>query len=66
MEQPDLTTAGPKMLNRSVGDLLVNYLFQGQIGNDTPQIEIRTWTGTAWSAPTKGVVAEAGSSTTPV
>ncbi len=63
LAQPDLTTAGPKMLIRSVGDLLVNYLFQGQIGNDTPQIQIRTWTGTAWSAPTAGVVAEAAIST---
>src|SRR5262245_8199912 len=38
--QPDLTTAGPKTLNRSTGDLLINYLFQGQ---GTPQVEIRTW-----------------------
>jgi hypothetical protein len=56
LTQPDLTTAGQKTLVRSTGDLLVNYLFQGQ---GTPQIQVRTWTGTAWSAPTAGVVAEA-------
>jgi Prealbumin-like fold domain len=47
--QPDLTTPGPKTLVRTSGDLLINYLFQGQ---GTPQIAIRTWNGTAWSAPT--------------
>jgi hypothetical protein len=46
--QPLLTTPGPKVLNRTVGDLLINYLFQGQ---GTPQIAIRTWNGSAWSAP---------------
>ena len=30
LAQPDLTTPGSKTLNRSVGDLLVNYLFQGR------------------------------------
>jgi hypothetical protein len=47
-EQPDLTTLGVKTLNRTNGDLLVNYLFQGQ---GTPQIAIRTWNGSSWSAP---------------
>jgi hypothetical protein len=47
-EQPDLTTPGPKTLVRTAGDLLINYLFQGQ---GTPQIAIRTWSGTQWSAP---------------
>jgi hypothetical protein len=61
LAQPDLTTPGTKTLVRSTGDLLVNYLFQGQ---GTPQIEIRTWTGTAWSAPVSGVVAEAAINTT--
>jgi hypothetical protein len=61
LAQPDLTTAGSKTLNRSTGDLLINYLFQGQ---GTPQIQIRTWTGTAWSAPVSGVVAEASINTT--
>jgi prealbumin domain-containing protein len=46
--QPDLTTPGPKTLVRTSGDLLINYLFQGQ---GTPQINIRTWNGTAWSDP---------------
>lgn len=48
-DQPDLTTPGPKLLARTPGDLLINYLFQGQ---GTPQIAIRTWTGTEWSGPT--------------
>jgi Prealbumin-like fold domain len=48
LAQPDLTTPGPKTLVRSTGDLLVNYLFQGQ---GTPQIAIRTWTGSVWSSP---------------
>jgi hypothetical protein len=61
LTQPDLTTAGQKTLVRSTGDLLVNYLFQGQ---GTPQVQIRKWTATSattgsWSAPTAGVVAEA-------
>jgi hypothetical protein len=47
-EQPDLTTLGTKTLVRTEGDLLVNYLFQGQ---GTPQIAIRTWNGSAWSGP---------------
>src|SRR5262245_1081003 len=46
--QPNLTAVGPATLVRTAGDLLVNYLFQGQ---GTPQIAIRTWTGSAWSAP---------------
>jgi hypothetical protein len=46
--QPDLTTPGAKTLVRTTGDLLVNYLFQGQ---GTPQIAIRTWNGSAWSSP---------------
>ena len=49
LAQPDLTTPGPKTLNRTAGDLLINYLFQGQ---GTPQVSrSATWTGTAWSAP---------------
>jgi Prealbumin-like fold domain len=48
-DQPDLTTPGPKTLVRTEGDLLINYLFQGQ---GTPQLNLRTWTGTAWSAAT--------------
>lgn len=66
LAQPDMTTAGSKVLNRTAGDLLVNYLFQGTIGRDTPTVEIRTWTGTAWSNPTTGVVAEAGINATAV
>jgi hypothetical protein len=58
-----LTTPGAKTLIRSTGDLLINYLFQGQ---GTPQIQIRTWTGTAWSAPVSGVVAEAGINSSPL
>ena len=48
--QPDLTTPGPKTLNRTVGDILINYDFQG--GSQRPTLAIRTWSGTDWSAPT--------------
>ena len=48
--QPDLTTPGPKTLVRTVGDLLINYDFQG--GAQRPTLALRTWTGTEWSAPT--------------
>jgi Prealbumin-like fold domain len=62
--QPNLTTPGPKTLNRTVGDLLINYLFQGQ---GTPQVNFRTWTGSAWSAPTDATAfSEAAINTTPV
>jgi len=46
--QPDLTTAGPKHLNRSVNDLLINYAFSG--GSNTPTLTLRKWTGSAWGA----------------
>src|SRR5215831_420867 len=46
--QPDLTTAGPKTLVRSVNDLLINYSFQG--GSNTPTLTLRKWNGSAWGA----------------
>jgi hypothetical protein len=46
--QPDLTQLGATSLVRTSGDLLVNYLFQG---TGTPTVAIRTWNGSAWSAP---------------
>jgi hypothetical protein len=59
--QPDLTTPGPKTLNRTAGDLLVSFDFQG--GSQKPTLAIRTWTGSAWGAPTplanNGATAEA-------
>jgi hypothetical protein len=62
--QPNLTTPGPKTLNRTAGDLLINYLFQGQ---GTPQVNFRTWTGSAWSAPTDATAfSESAINTTPV
>jgi hypothetical protein len=48
--QPDLTTPGTKTLNRTVGDVLISYDFQG--GSQKPTLAIRTWTGTVWGAPT--------------
>ncbi len=62
-DQPGLLTAGPVALNRTAGDLLINYLFQGQ---GTPVINLRTWTGTAWSAatPLAAPIAEAAINTT--
>jgi hypothetical protein len=47
--QPDLTTAGAKTLNRSNGDLLINYAFAG--GSNTPTLTVRTWGGSSWSSP---------------
>jgi hypothetical protein len=54
LAQPDLTTPGSKTLVRSTGDLLINYLFQGQ---GTPQVQIRTWLGTVWRNRVSGVAA---------
>jgi len=47
--QPDLTTLGPKVLNRTVNDVLINYAFLG--GSNTPTLTKRTWTGSAWGSP---------------
>ena len=47
--QPDLTTPGPKVLNRTVNDLLINYAFAG--GSNTPTLTLRKWTGSVWGAP---------------
>ena len=47
--QPDLTTPGPKTLNRTVNDLLINYSFAG--GSNTPTLTLRKWSGSAWGAP---------------
>jgi hypothetical protein len=49
LPQPNLDTPGPKTLNRSVGDILINYDFQG--GSQRPTLAIRTWNGTGWSDP---------------
>jgi hypothetical protein len=48
--QPDLTTPGAKTLNRTVGDLLLSYDFQG--GANKPTLTLHTWTGSAWNAGT--------------
>jgi hypothetical protein len=44
--QPDLTTPGAKVLNRTAGDLLINYALQG--GAQNPTLSRRVWNGTAW------------------
>src|SRR5215831_13620257 len=44
--QPDLTTAGPKVLNRSLNDALINYSFQG--GSNTPTLTRYHWNGSNW------------------
>jgi hypothetical protein len=46
--QPDLTTPGAKVLNRTVNDLLINYAFAG--GSNTPTLTLRKWTGSVWGA----------------
>lgn len=48
-EQPDLTTPGPKVLVRTVNDLLINYAFAG--GSNTPTLTLRKWSGSAWGSP---------------
>jgi hypothetical protein len=47
LAQPDLTTAGAKVLNRSVNDLLINYAFQG--GSNTPTLTKYHWNGSSWT-----------------
>jgi Prealbumin-like fold domain len=46
LAQPDLTTPGPKVLNRSVNDLLINYAFAG--GSNTPTLTRYHWNGSNW------------------
>lgn len=45
--QPDLTTPGPKLLVRTVNDLLINYAFQG--GSNTPTLTKYHWNGSSWT-----------------
>ena len=47
--QPDLSTPGAKVLNRTAGDLLINYSIQG--GAQSPTLNFRTWNGMVWSDP---------------
>src|SRR5215831_2299413 len=48
LAQPDLTTPGPKHLNRSVNDVLINYAFQG--GSNTPTLTKYHWNGSSWTS----------------
>ena len=48
--QPDLTTPGAKLLNRSTGDVLISYSYQGN--NLSPSLALRTWGASGWSGPT--------------
>jgi hypothetical protein len=49
--QPDLTTAGPKTLVRTTGDIIINYDFQG--GAQHPTLGFRTWQANGtWSDST--------------
>jgi len=50
LQQPDLTTAGPKTLVRSPGDLLINYALLG--GSQSPTLTVFTWNGTTWADET--------------
>jgi len=47
LAQPDLTTPGPKVLNRSINDVLINYAFQG--GSNTPTLTKYHWNGSSWT-----------------
>ncbi|MFL5960255.1 MAG: hypothetical protein ACJ75G_08340 [Gaiellaceae bacterium] len=44
--QPDLTTPGAKVLNRTAGDLLINYAFSG--GSNTPTLTKYHWGTSSW------------------
>jgi hypothetical protein len=58
--QPDLTTAGPKTLVRTEGDIIINYDFQG--GAQKPTLAFRTWLANGtWSdaTPLTGTTGEA-------
>jgi hypothetical protein len=44
--QPDLTTPGAKVLNRTTDDLLINYAFQG--GSNSPTLTKYHWGGSSW------------------
>jgi len=44
--QPDLTTFGAKVLNRTAGDLLINYAFSG--GGNAPILSKYHWGGSSW------------------
>jgi hypothetical protein len=48
LAQPDMTTTGQKTLNRSVGDILINYAFAG--GSNTPTLTRYLWNGSAWGS----------------
>lgn len=64
--QPDLTTPGPKVLNRTINDVLINYAFQG--GSNTPTLTKRAWTGTVWGPATTiaGTCSEGATNSSPV
>ena len=49
LAQEDLTVPGPHHLNRSNGDLLIGYSYQGN--TLTPDINLRTWSAAGWSDP---------------
>ena len=44
--QPNLTTVGAKVLNRTAGDLLINYAFSG--GGNAPTLSKYHWGGSSW------------------
>src|SRR5262249_11351968 len=59
LAQPDMTTQGDKVLNRTTGvDVLISYDFQG--GSNTPTLNARKWAGTQWgpAIPLAGANAE--------
>ena len=47
--QPNLTTLGPKILNRTEGDLNISYSFQGN--SLVPVLSVRIWDGEEWGDP---------------
>lgn len=66
LAQPNLLTPGPKVLNRSVNDTLINYSFQG--GSNTPTLTRYHWNGSVWvlDGPISGTCSEGATNSAPV
>jgi hypothetical protein len=64
--QPDLTTQGPKVLNRTVDDVLINYSFLG--GAQNPTLTLYHWDGSEWvlDGPISSTCSEGAINTTTV
>src|SRR4029453_13799883 len=66
LAQPNLLTPGPKHLNRSLNDALINYAFQG--GSNTPTLTRYHWNGSVWvsDGAISGTCSEGATNSSPV